>query len=108
MAAGCALTVVADAAGTRVLRGGAVVADRPGLLPPQVAVLETSATGASGLSVEIRTDARYQSTPTPLKTALLVVHALALAALLVVAWRAWPGRGEGLRRPRASPAGANI
>ncbi|GAA2548584.1 arabinosyltransferase domain-containing protein [Pseudonocardia hydrocarbonoxydans] len=107
VAAGCAYTVEADAAGTRVLRDGAVVADRPGLLPPQVAVLETSATG-DGLAVEIHTDARYQSSPTPLKTALLVAHGLALLALLVVAWRAWPGRGPGLRRPSPSPADAVV
>ncbi|MDN5751046.1 MAG: arabinosyltransferase domain-containing protein, partial [Pseudonocardia sp.] len=109
--AGCAYTVVADADGTRVLRDGDVVADRPGLLPPQVAELETGAEGrpeAAGLAVEMHTDARYQSTPSPLKTALLVAHALALSALLVVAWRTWPGRGPGLVRPRPSPADAGV
>ncbi|MHA6779526.1 arabinosyltransferase domain-containing protein [Pseudonocardia saturnea] len=107
----CGLTVHADAAGTRVLRDGAVLADRPGLITPQVAELETAAEGrpeAAGLAVEIRTDARYQSTPSPLKTALLVAHGLALLALLVVAWRAWPGRGPGLVRPRPAPADAVV
>ncbi|WP_300013436.1 arabinosyltransferase domain-containing protein [Pseudonocardia sp.] len=104
LAAGCAAyTVEADGAGTRVLRDGTLVAERPGLLTPQVAQLETGAQGrpeAAGLAVEIHTDARYQSVPSPLKTALLIGHGLALVALLVVAWRAWPGRGPGLRLPR--------
>ncbi len=111
LTAGCSYTVVADAAGTRVLRDGTVLVDRPGLLPPQVAEFETGAQGlpeAAGLAVELRTDARYQSTPTPLKIALLVAHGLALLALLVVAWRAWPGRGPGLTTPRPSPADAVV
>jgi hypothetical protein len=109
--AGCAYTVEADAAGTRVLRDGAPIADRPGLITPQVAQLETGAQGrpeAAGLAVEIRTDARYQSVPSPLKSVLLVAHGLALLAMLVAAWRAWPGRGPGLRRPRPSPADAVV
>lgn len=108
---GCGYTVVADADGTRVLRDGEVVADRPGLLPPQVAELETGAEGrpeAAGLTVELHTDARYQSTPSPLKTALLVAHGLALAALAVAAWRAWPGHGPRPARPRPSPADAVV
>lgn len=111
VSAGCAYTVVADAAGTRVLLDGAVVAERPGLLPPQVAQFETGAEGlpeAAGLAVQLRTDARYQSTPSPLKTALLVGHGLALVALLVMACRTWPGRGPGLVRPRPSPADAVV
>jgi hypothetical protein len=105
---GCTYVVESGAAGTRVLLDGAVVVDRVGLLPPQVAQLETSAVGAAGLAVEIRTDARYQSEPSPLKTTLLVAHGLALLALLVVAWRVWPGRGPGLRRPRPAPADAVV
>lgn len=107
----CDYTVVADAGGTRVLRDGVVVVDRPGLLPPQVAQFETGVEGrpeAAGLAVELRTDARYQSTPTPLKTALLIAHGLALVALLAAAWRAWPGRGPGLVRPRSAPADAVV
>lgn len=107
----CTYTVESDAVGTRVLRDGVVLADRPGLLPPQVTELETGAEGrpeAAGLAVEIHTDARYQSTPSALKTALLVLHGCALVALLVVARRTWPGRGPGLGRPRPAPADAVV
>jgi arabinosyltransferase B/arabinosyltransferase C len=95
--------VLADAGGVRVSRDGAAIATRPGLLVPQVAELQTDAEGqARGLSVQLHTDARYQSSPTPLKTGLLVGHGLALLALLLLAWRRWRGTGPGLVRPRLS------
>lgn len=83
-----------------------VLAARPDLLPPQVAMLETGADAAdaAGLRVELRPDARYQSVPTGLKVALLLAHGLALIALLVAAARAWPGRRRRLPRPRWHPA----
>ncbi|NMI01551.1 arabinosyltransferase [Pseudonocardia sp. K10HN5] len=110
-AAPCSYVVEADAAGTRVTRDGAVLADRAGLLPPQVAELETGAEGlpeASGLSVRLHTDARYESSPSALKIGLLIAHGLALLALLALAWRTWRGSGPGLIRPRPSAADAAV
>ncbi len=104
----CSYQVLADAGGVRVTRDGAGIGTRTDLLVPQVAELQTDAVGASGLSVQLHTDARYQSHPTLLKTALLVAHGLALAALLVLAWRWWRGAGPGLVRPRPSWADAVV
>lgn len=113
----CTYQVLADAGGVRVTRDGAGVGTRTDLLVPQVAELQTDAVlaelqtdavGASGLSVQLHTDARYQSHPTLLKTALLIAHGLALAALLVLAWRWWRGAGPGLVRPRPSWADAVV
>lgn len=103
----CTYQVAAGESDVSVGRDGERLATAPGLLPPQVAELETAAQGlpqAAGLAVELHTDARYESSPTPLKVALLVAHALALAAALALAWRRWPGSGPGLVRPRLSPA----
>jgi cell wall arabinan synthesis protein/EmbC-like arabinotransferase in arabinogalactan biosynthesis/arabinosyltransferase-like concanavalin domain-containing protein len=105
----CSYRVLADAGGVRVARDGAGIATRTHLLVPEVAELQTDAVGtATGLSVQLHTDARYQSRPTLLKTAVLVAHGLALAALLVLAWRRWPGAGSGLVRPRLSWADAAV
>ena len=113
----CTYQVLADAGGVRVTRDGAGVGTRTDLLVPQVAELQTDAVpaelqtdavGASGLSVQLHTDARYQSHPTLLKTALLIAHGLALAALLMLAWRWWQGVGPGLVRPRPSWADAVV
>ncbi|MDQ4011807.1 MAG: arabinosyltransferase domain-containing protein [Actinomycetota bacterium] len=105
----CSYGVLADADGIRVSRDGADISIRADLLPPQVAELQTDAVRQTrGLSVTLHTDARYQSRPTPLKTALLVAHGLALAVLLVLAWRWWRGDGPGLVRPRPSWADAVV
>jgi len=107
----CTYLVAADAGGVRVSRDGTGLVAEPGLLPPQVAQLETAAEGlpaAAGLAVELHTDARYESTPTVLKNVLLVLHGVALAALLMLAWRRWRGAGPGLVRPRLSAADAAV
>jgi hypothetical protein len=107
----CTYQVIADAGGVRVSRSGAGIATRADLLVPQVDELQTDALPAAdtrGLSVQLHTDARYQSHPTLLKTALLVAHGLALLALLVLAWRWWRGTGGGLVRPRPSWADAAV
>ncbi|MGH3796463.1 MAG: arabinosyltransferase domain-containing protein [Pseudonocardiaceae bacterium] len=110
----CRYQVVADAAGVRVLRNGVLVVDRPELLPPQVAELATdvSPAAAASLTVQLRPDDRYASSPTVLKTALLIAHLLALAAMLVLAIRIWPGRRPrnrpGLVVPRLSGADAVV
>ncbi len=109
----CRYQVVADAAGVRVLRDGALVAERPDLLPPQVAQLATDASDTTdGLAVQLRPDDRYASSPTALKTGLLIAHLLALAAMLALAVRVWPGRRPpnrpGLVLPRPSGADAVV
>ncbi|HEX2297477.1 MAG TPA: arabinosyltransferase domain-containing protein, partial [Pseudonocardiaceae bacterium] len=93
----CRYQVLADGLGVRVLRDGALLAERPGLLPPQVAELATDSTTAPApagaeLAVQLRPDDRYASSPTALKTGLLIAHLVALTALVVLAVRTWPGR----------------
>ncbi|WP_156819478.1 arabinosyltransferase domain-containing protein [Pseudonocardia sp. HH130630-07] len=108
---GCAYEVRADASGTVVSRDGQVVASEPDLGPPQVAELSTALTGpdANGLGVSLHTDARYESSPSPLKVALLVAHLLALAATLALAVRTWTGtRRVFAARPRPGIADAVV
>ncbi|WP_017972783.1 arabinosyltransferase domain-containing protein [Actinopolyspora halophila] len=107
----CSYRVVADDTGVRVLRDGTTLAERPELLPPQVAEFSTAAEGtpqAQGLSVRLHTDARYESNPSALKLGLLIAHALALAGVLVLAWRHWRGTRSmrRLRMPRLGLADA--
>jgi len=105
----CTYGIVADAGGVRVSRNGTSVALRTGLLVPQVAELQTDAvTQTSGLSVQLHTDARYQSHPTLVKTVLVIAHAVALSVLLILAWQWWRGGGPGLVRPRLSWADAVV
>ncbi|MGH3829452.1 MAG: arabinosyltransferase domain-containing protein [Pseudonocardiaceae bacterium] len=105
----CSYRVLADAGGVGVSRDGATLVVRTDLLVPQVAELATDAVAATtGLSVRLHTDARYQSRPTALKTALLVAHALAILTLLVLAWRWWRGTEGKLARPRLSWADAVV
>ncbi|HEX2298088.1 MAG TPA: arabinosyltransferase domain-containing protein, partial [Pseudonocardiaceae bacterium] len=90
----CSYRVLADAGGTRVLRDGALRM-ATGARVPQVAELSTGAEGlpeAAGLAVTLHTDARYESAPTLVKTALLVVHGAALIALLGLALFWFRGR----------------
>jgi hypothetical protein len=107
-ATGCTYRVVADASGIRVLHGG-TVRTTARLLVPQVAELATDAEGlaaADGLAVRLRTDARYESTPTGWKIALLALHAAVLLTLLGLALRWLGGRSApiGWPRPRAADA----
>ncbi|MDQ2881214.1 MAG: arabinosyltransferase domain-containing protein, partial [Actinomycetota bacterium] len=114
----CSYQVLADAGGVRVSRDGAGIGTRKDLLVPQVAELQTDAVPTepairspaptTGLSVQLHTDARYQSHPTLLKTVLLLAQVLALAALLVLGWRWSRGPGAGLIRPRLSWADAAV
>ncbi|WP_127781693.1 arabinosyltransferase domain-containing protein [Rhodococcus sp. X156] len=102
-AGSCSYQVHADGSGLQVSRDGQQLVARGDLLVPQVGELVTAATGpaATGLSVQLHTDARYQSTPSTLKVVLLVAHVLSLLALLVVAWRAWRGHDRArVVRPR--------
>jgi hypothetical protein len=107
----CTYAVVADGDATQVLRDGTLLQLGRGLLPPQVAEFETAAEGipeAAGLAVTLHTDARYESSPSTLKIILLVAHLVAFVALLVLAWRTWPGRGPRAVKPRPSSADAVV
>ncbi len=107
-AGGCTYQVLADAGGVRVLRDGAP-GSSAALPVPEVGELATDAGGqpaSAGLAVSLHTDARYESTPTVLKTGLLVVCAAALLALLALAWRWWGGQVTHLQRPRLGVADA--
>ncbi|WFG43720.1 arabinosyltransferase domain-containing protein [Pseudonocardia alni] len=104
---GCVFEVTSADGGTVVARDGAILAERLDVAPPQVAELATDVTGpaAAGLAVTLHTDARYASSPSPLKVALLVAHLLALAATLAVAVRAWTGTRRVFDAPvRPGPA----
>jgi arabinosyltransferase B/arabinosyltransferase C len=93
-AGGCTYRVLADAGGVRVLRDG-VRRGSASVQVPEVSELATELDGqpaASGLAVSLHTDARYESTPTALKTGLLVTCAAALLMLLGLAWRWWGGQ----------------
>ena len=91
---GCTYRVLADAGGVRVLRDG-VRRGSASVQVPEVSELATELDGqpaAAGLAVSLHTDARYESTPTALKTGLLVTCAAALLMLLGLAWRWWGGQ----------------
>ncbi|SFT07675.1 arabinosyltransferase domain-containing protein [Saccharopolyspora flava] len=101
-AGACAYRVAVTAAGLEVSRDGRELTQVPGVLVPEVSVLSTAAAGlaeSAGLGVTLHTDDRYNSTPTGLKTALLLAHLAALVATLVLARRIW-GR---VRVPRLRP-----
>jgi arabinosyltransferase B/arabinosyltransferase C len=115
----CTYRVLADAGGVRVLRSqGAGVPQVDGLtrsatsVPvPQVNELITDVEGtpaAAGLAVTLHPDSRYESTPTPLKAALLGICAVSLLALLGLAWRWWGGDTVPLSRPRLRVADAAL
>ncbi|GAB2919397.1 hypothetical protein GCM10027047_16200 [Rhodococcus aerolatus] len=105
------LLVTADADGARVTRDGVLLGAAPGLAVPQVTELETGLdgdAGATGLAATLHVDARYQSSPTPLKVVLLLAHAIALLATLVVARRTWRAPARRRWRVRPSPVDAVV
>lgn len=101
----CTYRISADGTTTTLSRDGQVLYSKAGQAP-QVAELATDAPGTPGLSATIHTDDRYSSVPSALKLTLLILHGIALAAMLVLAWRRWwgaPGR-LGFSRPRLGAA----
>ncbi|MCU1627549.1 MAG: hypothetical protein JWP64_2498 [Pseudonocardia sp.] len=103
---GCSYRVVGDAAGMTVQLNGIVVASLPTEALPNVDMLTTSVTtlpasGTPGLSVSLRVDDQFASSPTALKRVLIAVLALSLAVVgLLLALR---DRRHGAERPRAWP-----
>ncbi len=103
---GCSLVVRADQDGTTVLLAGSggadeVLADSPGADVPEVTAFVTDATAADGPSptAVAHPDARFQSSPTPLKLVLVALHVLGLAACLEALRR---GRTAGRREEARS------
>ena len=98
----CTLTVASTPERTEVRLDDRVVAPREGDVRPGVAAVLTGAPGTDGLSLDLRTDTRFQTTPSVLKLLLGLGVLLGLAGMVVAAvrgrsWRA--GRPAG-RRPR--------
>ncbi|WP_029432587.1 arabinosyltransferase domain-containing protein [Blastococcus sp. URHD0036] len=103
---GCRLTVQADQSGSRVSTASdgaaeTVLADVPGAPVPEVVAFTTDVVPADGAAptVVAHPDARFQSSPTPVKIALLVAHLAALAGCLWLLSRSVPAAA----RPRDGP-----
>jgi cell wall arabinan synthesis protein/EmbC-like arabinotransferase in arabinogalactan biosynthesis/arabinosyltransferase-like concanavalin domain-containing protein len=103
----CTYRFVADGTTTTLTRDGQVLASLPALAP-QVAELATEAPGTPGLAATIHPDDRYSSVPGALKLTLLILHAIALATTLVLAWRRWRGTPRPGARPRPTLADAAV
>ncbi|MHA6792011.1 arabinosyltransferase domain-containing protein [Pseudonocardia bannensis] len=84
----CTVTVTSDPARTTVLLDGVPLVSRAGDLRPAVVGAFTEATDASGLSLRLTADTRFQTTISPLKAALAVVCVLALLGMLAALRRA--------------------
>ncbi|MDD7940936.1 arabinosyltransferase domain-containing protein [Actinomycetospora lutea] len=83
----CTLTVTSSPERTEVALDGRTVAVRQGDVRPVVAALVAGTPTADGLSVSLRTDTRFQTTPSVLKTLLGVGVLLGLAGMVVAVWR---------------------
>ncbi|WP_086820873.1 arabinosyltransferase domain-containing protein [Allokutzneria sp. NRRL B-24872] len=84
----CSYRVIANGTGIEVWRDGIQLVRHAGVLPPQVAMLETGAAGmaeSDGMRVVLNTDARFQSTPTNAKFVLLIVHGFLLIGCITLA-----------------------
>ncbi|MCU1627552.1 MAG: cell wall arabinan synthesis protein [Pseudonocardia sp.] len=80
----CAVTITSDPTRTAVLVDGVTVAERAGDVRPAVTGVFTDAPSADGLGVRLTADTRFQTTITPVKTAIAVVGVVALLAMLVL------------------------
>ncbi|WP_448627009.1 arabinosyltransferase domain-containing protein [Geodermatophilus sp. URMC 64] len=90
----CTWTLETTATTTRLSLDGRVVEERPEDLRPVVAGVFTESANADDLSVDVTADTLYQTTPSPLKTALAVLAVVSLAAVLVLVARAERARGR--------------
>ncbi|MGY1754915.1 arabinosyltransferase domain-containing protein [Blastococcus sp. SYSU D01042] len=107
--ADCTIVVDARQSGTTVEltepdSEAQVLADAAGLRVPEVTAFVTDLTAADGTSptVVAHPDARFQTSPTALKTALVVAHVAALAGCLWLLRRAGPAVAA-RRRPEPLP-----
>ena len=94
----CTLTVASTPERTEVRLDDRVVGTREGDVRPVVAAVITGAPGTDGLSLALRTDTRFQTTPSVLKLLLGLGVLLGLAGMVVAAahGRSW----RAPRRPR--------
>lgn len=104
--ADCTFVIAALQSGTTVTleQPGAepeLLGERPGLGVPEITAFTTDLTAADGASpsVTAHPDARFQTSPTTLKTALVVGHVAALLGCLWLLWRAGPAPSRRHREP---------
>ena len=83
----CGWELTSSAAATTLRLDGEVVVDEAADLRPAVAGVSTGAPAPDGLAVAVTADTVFQTSPTPLKTALAVLAVLALAGAVVLVAR---------------------
>lgn len=100
----CTINVGVDAAGASLAVAGATVVEVPEDVRPQVVGLFTDLEGArsaSGLSVHIEVDNRFDSSPHPVKLVVIVLAVLAAIASLIALHRL--DKRTGRTAPRLLP-----
>jgi arabinosyltransferase A/arabinosyltransferase B/arabinosyltransferase C len=90
----CAFALTSSASLTELTLDGDPLAEQPTDVRPWVAGVFTEADDADGMSVTVTADTVFQTSPTPLKTALAVIAVLALVGAV----------GMTARSERAAPA----
>ena len=100
---GCTVGLDATPERTVVRLDGTPVATDARDVRPVVSALVTDAPTTAGLRVDLRTDTRFETTPTPFKIALGVGVVLGLAGVLAGAALADAARGPRRRRSRPRP-----
>ncbi|WP_091670466.1 arabinosyltransferase domain-containing protein [Amycolatopsis marina] len=104
---GCDVHVASDAHGTSVSVADTPIYQEEGDVRPRVIGIYTAIDAAQdpidGLSVSITPDTRYQSSPTPLKTAVGILGLLAIVVCLIGVNRL--DSGVARRAPRWAPIG---
>ncbi|WP_093356567.1 arabinosyltransferase domain-containing protein [Saccharopolyspora kobensis] len=99
----CAISVRADESGTRADVGGVQLASVDGDRRPQLtgifSQLDAAADDVRGLSFEARVDDRFASSPTPLKTAAMVLAVAAFAGSVLALSRLEVRRAPRLLQP---------
>ncbi|PVZ09513.1 arabinosyltransferase domain-containing protein [Actinomycetospora cinnamomea] len=96
----CTLRVASDPERTQVAVDGGVVATREGDVRPVVAAVLTGAPSTEGLSLALRTDTRFQTTPGVLKVLLGLGVLVGLAGMVGAAVRGASWRAPRWPRPR--------
>lgn len=96
----CTVTLASDSRSTALDVGGHPLLTLPGDLRPAVTGVFTDATDATGMSLRLTADTRFQTVITPLKAAIAAVGVLAVLGMLVAL-----ARGERNARVRLLPRG---